>query len=68
VEPPEPGEAIPRDARRLTVPVSRLPKWLDNFADRHGGLQTRLLPDSAAPEQVVVSAADGSTVMQSFSH
>lgn len=44
------------------MPVARLPKWLDNFADRHGGLQTRLLPDPAAPEQVVVSAADGSTV------
>ena len=51
---------IPQDARRLTVPAARLPKWLDGFADRHGGLQTRLLPDPAAPEQVVISAADGS--------
>ncbi len=70
MSPPEPagaeipvaGAEIPQGARRLTVPVARLPKWLDNFADRHGGLQTRLLPDPAAPEQVVVSAADGSTV------
>ncbi|HST47169.1 acVLRF1 family peptidyl-tRNA hydrolase [Jatrophihabitans sp.] len=62
--PPEPADdlEIPQDARRLTVPAARLPKWLDGFADRHGGLQTRLLPTSAAPEQVVVSAADGSRV------
>jgi hypothetical protein len=66
---PRPGElaeplepAIPQGARRLTVPAARLPKWLDGFAERHGGLQTRLLPDPAAPEQVVISAADGSTV------
>lgn len=44
------------------MPAARLPKWLDNFADRHGGLQTRLTPDDVSPEQVVVSAADGSTV------
>jgi Actinobacteria/chloroflexi VLRF1 release factor len=60
---PEPaGLAIPQDARRLTVASARLSKWLDGFADRHGGLQTRLLPDPAEPEQVVVSADDGSTV------
>lgn len=53
---------MPADARRLTVPAARLPKWLDNFADRHGGLQTRLTPDDVSPEQVVLSAADGSTV------
>jgi hypothetical protein len=66
VSPPEPAGpelAIPpQDARRLTVPAARLPKWLDGFADRHGGLQTRLAPDELAPQQVVVSAADGSTV------
>jgi hypothetical protein len=64
VSQPEPVDdlAIPSDARRLTVPAARLPKWLDGFADRHGGLQTRLLPDPAAPEQAVVSAADGSRV------
>jgi hypothetical protein len=69
VSPPEPatGEIpIPHDARKLTVPAARLPKWLDNFADRHGGLQTRLVPNDtspdASPEQVVVSAADGSRV------
>ena len=44
------------------MPAARLPKWLDGFADRHGGLQTRLQPDPADPEQVVVSAADGSRV------
>lgn len=61
--PPEAaGTDLPPDARRLTVPAARLSKWLDNFADRHGGLQTRLLPDPTAPEQVVVSAADGSRV------
>jgi len=63
VSPPEPAEPpIPQDARRLTVAAARLPKWLDGFADRHGSLQTRLVPDPAAPEQVVVTAADGSTV------
>jgi hypothetical protein len=63
VSAPEPAEfAIPQDARRLRVPGARLPKWLDGFADRHGSLQTRLLPDASSPEQVVVSAADGSTV------
>jgi hypothetical protein len=62
-EPPEPPEfAIPQQARRLTVPAARLPKWLDGFADRHGSLQTRLLPDESSPEQVVISAADGSRV------
>ncbi|HEX8768304.1 MAG TPA: acVLRF1 family peptidyl-tRNA hydrolase [Jatrophihabitans sp.] len=65
---PEPAElAIPQDARRLTVPAARLPKWLDGFADRHGSLRTHLVPDPAlgqdgSPQQVVVSAADGSTV------
>lgn len=54
--------AIPPDARRLSVATARLPKWLDGFADRHGGLQTRLVPDAVSPEQVVITAADGSTV------
>jgi hypothetical protein len=65
VSPPEPAASevpVPQDARRLTVPAARLPKWLDNFADRHGGLQTRLIPDDGSPERVVISAADGSTV------
>jgi hypothetical protein len=63
VSPPEPaGLAIPPEARRLSVAAARLPKWLDGFADRHGSLQTRLVPDELAPEQVVISAADGSTV------
>ncbi len=64
MSPPEPADdlEIAHDARRLTVPAARLPRWLDGFADRHGGLQTRLLGDPAAPERVVVSAADGSRV------
>lgn len=66
MSPPEPAAddpiPIPPDARRLTVPAARLPKWLDGFADRHGGLQTRLQPDPADPEQVVITAADGSRV------
>jgi hypothetical protein len=63
VSQPEPaGPTVPSDARRLSVPVARLPKWLDNFADRHGSLLTRLVPDEASPERVVVTAADGSTV------
>ena len=60
---PEPPDlSIPPDARRLSVPAARLPKWLDGFADRHGSLRTDLVPGPAAPEQVVVSAADGSRV------
>jgi hypothetical protein len=63
VSPPEPAvDGIPQGARRLAVPAARLPKWLDNFADRHGGLQTRLVPDPAAPEQVVVTASDETRV------
>ncbi len=53
---------IPAGARRLTVPATRLPRWLDNFAARHGSLQTTPLPDPLSPEQLMVSAADGSTV------
>lgn len=48
---------MPADARRLSIPVDRLPKWLDGFADRHGGLTT--VP---AAEQVFITAADGSRV------
>jgi len=50
-------EPIPPDARRLTVAVRRLPRWLDGFADRHGGLTTE-----AGPDQVQVTASDGSRV------
>ena len=50
-------EPIPPEARRLTVAVRRLPRWLDGFADRHGGLTTE-----AGPEQVQVTASDGSRV------
>jgi len=55
--PPDAPPLIPDGARRLTVAIARLPKWLDGFADRHGGLSTE-----ASAEQVVVRAADGSTV------
>ncbi|HEU5270754.1 MAG TPA: acVLRF1 family peptidyl-tRNA hydrolase [Jatrophihabitans sp.] len=48
---------VPAEARRLTVPFDRLPRWLDGFADKHGGLTTE-----AGEEQVLVTAADGSRV------
>lgn len=46
---------VPDDARRVTVAFRRVSKWLDGFADRHGGLSTVAFAD-----QVVVTAADGS--------
>ncbi|MEO6699910.1 MAG: acVLRF1 family peptidyl-tRNA hydrolase [Jatrophihabitantaceae bacterium] len=49
--------AVPDDARRVSIGFGRLPKWLDGFADRHGGLIT-----SAFADQVLVEAADGSRV------
>lgn len=39
----------------MRVAVERLSRWLDGFADRHGGLDT-----VASPEQVFVTATDGS--------
>jgi hypothetical protein len=48
---------IPADARRVTVAIRRLPRWLDGFADRHGGLTTEV-----DAEQVLVTATDGSRV------
>jgi len=48
---------IPADARRVTVAFGRLPRWLDGFADRHGGLTT-----DSGPERVLVTAVDGSRV------
>lgn len=48
---------IPADARRIGVPIRRLPRWLDGFADNHGGLTTE-----AGPERVFVTAADGARV------
>ena len=48
---------LPADARRVTVAFGRLPRWLDGFADRHGGLTTE-----AGPDLVTVTAADGSRV------
>jgi Actinobacteria/chloroflexi VLRF1 release factor len=48
---------LPADARRVTVAFGRLPRWLDGFADRHGGLTTE-----AGPKLVTVTAADGSRV------
>ncbi|MFL6160726.1 MAG: acVLRF1 family peptidyl-tRNA hydrolase [Jatrophihabitantaceae bacterium] len=48
---------VPPDARRVTVAIRRLPRWLDGFADNHGGLTTE-----AGDEQVLVTAADGARV------
>lgn len=48
---------IPAEARRIAVAFDRLPRWLDGFADKHGGLTT-----DAGQEQVLVSAADGTRV------
>lgn len=48
---------IPVEARRIAVAFDRLPRWLDGFADNHGGLTTE-----AGPEQVLVTAADGTRV------
>lgn len=47
--------AVPEDARRVSVPVARLGRWLDNFADRHGGLDVHV-----DTELVQVTAVDGS--------
>jgi VLRF1 release factor-like protein len=44
----------PDDARRVRIQTTRLGRWLDNFADRHGGLQI-----TAEPAQVLVTAVDG---------
>lgn len=52
------GEPIPEPppgARTVRVPVERLSRWLDGFAERHGGLDT-----VAAPDQVFLTATDGS--------
>ncbi len=46
---------VPEDARRVSVAFRRVSKWLDGFADRHGGLST-----AAFADKVVVTAADGS--------
>lgn len=47
----------PVDARRVSIAIARLPKWLDNFVDRHGSLTT-----FGSPEQVMASTVDGSRV------
>ena len=46
-----------RTARRVSVAFARLPRWLDGFADNHGGLTTE-----ADPDRVLVTAADGARV------
>jgi hypothetical protein len=48
---------IPDDARRVVIEAARLPKWLDGFADRHGGFSTEVSAD-----RVLVTAADSSRV------
>jgi len=40
----------------VSIPVGRLPRWVDNFADRHQGVDLR-----AASGQLFGSAPDGST-------
>lgn len=47
----------PDDARRVVIQAGRLSKWLDSFADRHGGLST--VPTA---ERVLVTASDGGRV------
>jgi len=39
----------------VSVPATRLPGWIDGFADRHGAFEVE-----ATPFEVVVTAADGS--------
>jgi hypothetical protein len=46
---------IPPDARRVSVGVARLSKWIDGFADRHGAVTTTVEAD-----QVLLTAADES--------
>jgi hypothetical protein len=48
--------AIPPAARRVSVAVERLPRWLEGFVQRHGAVNWTFTPD-----RVVVSAVDGST-------
>ncbi|MCW2539284.1 MAG: hypothetical protein JWN95_1009 [Frankiales bacterium] len=48
----------PADARPVRVAAERLGRWLDNFADRHGGVTTGL--DPTGTPRVLVTAADGS--------
>ncbi len=50
-------QQIPDDARRVVIEATRLPKWLDGFADRHGGFST-----DVAADRVQVTAADSSRV------
>ena len=52
---PKPVPEPPSDARTVRVPAERVSRWLDGFADRHGGLET-----VATPDQVFIAAADGS--------
>ena len=48
---------VPADARRIVVAFGRLPRWLDGFANNHGGLTTE-----AGSERVLVTASDGTRV------
>jgi hypothetical protein len=50
-----PVEEIASDARRVSIPAGRVTKWIDGFADRHGGIST--VADSA---RVQLTATDGS--------
>ncbi|MDQ1691797.1 MAG: hypothetical protein QOD87_1905, partial [Pseudonocardiales bacterium] len=50
-----PIDEIASDARRVSIPAGRVTKWIDGFADRHGGISTAA--DSA---RVQLTATDGS--------
>jgi hypothetical protein len=43
------------DRRQVSVAATRLRRWLDGFAERHGQVET-----TVAPDVVALSAADGS--------
>lgn len=46
--------STPEGTRELTVGASRVRRWLDGFAERHGTLSY-----DASPERVTITAADG---------
>jgi hypothetical protein len=50
-----PVEEIAPDARRVSIPAGRVTRWIDGFADRHGGISTGV--DDA---RVQLTATDGS--------
>ncbi len=49
------GDDLPAGARRVTTAPTRLARWLDGFAERHGAVEFE-----AAPTRCHLRAADGS--------